>query len=109
MRSRRTFSALREHGSRARSGPVSVTFVQVEGSTGPAVAYAVGRRVGGAVVRNRLRRRLRACVAEVAPSLEPGAYLVAAGAGAAVLPPGQLQTAVAAALRRSATPTRKPR
>jgi ribonuclease P protein component len=28
--------------------------------------------VGGAVVRNRVKRRLRACVAEVLPVLQPG-------------------------------------
>jgi ribonuclease P protein component len=30
-----------------------------DGSVPPRVAFAIGRRVGGAVVRNRLRRRLR--------------------------------------------------
>lgn len=30
-----------------------------DGDAGVAVAYAIGRAVGGAVVRNRIRRRLR--------------------------------------------------
>ena len=34
---------------------------------------------GGAVVRNRLRRRLRAVVSELGDTLPSGAYLVAAG------------------------------
>jgi ribonuclease P protein component len=44
----------------------------------PRVAYGVGRRVGPAVVRNRVRRRLRAAARELAgdPGLAPGAYLV---------------------------------
>jgi ribonuclease P protein component len=41
------------------------------------VAYSISRKVGGAVVRNRWRRRLRAIVTEVSPGLSPGAYLVA--------------------------------
>jgi len=45
-------------------------------TTPPRVAFAVGRRVGSAVERNRLRRQLRAVAAELAPDLEPGAYLV---------------------------------
>jgi ribonuclease P protein component len=40
------------------------------------VAYAIGRRVGSAVDRNRVRRRLRAAVsAHAADLLEGGAYL----------------------------------
>jgi ribonuclease P protein component len=43
------------------------------------VAYAVGRNVGGAVQRNRARRRLRAALHEIRDELEPGSYLVGAG------------------------------
>ena len=35
------------------------------------------------MARNRLRRRLRALVAELGPGLAPGAYLVGAGPDAA--------------------------
>ena len=50
----------------------------------PRVAYAIGRPVGGAVVRNRVRRRLRAATRAHAAVLEPGhAYLVHAAPGAA--------------------------
>jgi ribonuclease P protein component len=44
------------------------------------VAYSIGRAVGGAVVRNRVRRRLRAVVASVAgsPLLPHGWLLVGA-------------------------------
>jgi ribonuclease P protein component len=43
----------------------------------PRVAYAVGRRAGGAVARNRVRRRLRAATRAHASELEPGrAYLI---------------------------------
>jgi ribonuclease P protein component len=40
------------------------------------VAYAIPRRTGGAVVRNRLRRRLRAAVDHVVGEMAPGAYLI---------------------------------
>ena len=47
----------------------------------PRVAYATGRAVGAAVVRNRVRRRLRAAVRDQAPLLRPGrAYLIRAAA-----------------------------
>ncbi len=54
------------------------------GSEPPRVAYAVGRGVGGAVVRNRVRRRLRAATRAHAAEFLPGhAYLVGAGRAAA--------------------------
>jgi RNase P protein component len=40
------------------------------------VAYAIGRKVGNAVERNRIRRQLRAIVRELAPHLRPGMYLI---------------------------------
>jgi ribonuclease P protein component len=44
------------------------------------VAFAVGKAVGGAVDRNRVRRRLRAAVREHVDRFEPGsAYLIGAG------------------------------
>lgn len=34
--------------------------------------FAIGRRLGGAVVRNRIRRRLREVLRVMAPSFQPG-------------------------------------
>lgn len=65
----------------------------------PRAAFAVGRKVGGAVVRNRLRRRLRHVLAEQAATMRPGAYLVAAGPAAVGLSPEELRTTVSSALR----------
>jgi ribonuclease P protein component len=68
----------------------------VEGEPGstPRVAYAIGRRVGGAVHRNRLRRQLRAIASELGSDLQPGAYLIAAAPAAAGLSYGELRTIV---------------
>lgn len=50
----------------------------------PCVAFSVGRPVGNAVSRNRVRRRLRTALREHAPMLAPGsAYLVRATPAAA--------------------------
>lgn len=65
-----------------------------------AVAYVIGRRVGTAVTRNRLRRRLRAIVADGASPLAPGAYVVRAAPEAAELDFDGLRTAVDRALDR---------
>lgn len=68
----------------------------------PRVAYAVGRTLGPAVVRNRVRRRLRAAVLEHRDRLEPGhGYLLRARTGAAGASYGELTTAVGALLART--------
>ena len=59
------------------------------------MAYAIGRRVGSAVVRNRIRRRLRAAVALQADDLVPGgAYLLSADPGAMTQPFSELSARV---------------
>jgi ribonuclease P protein component len=58
---------------------VSVSFVARPSWDRREVAYAIDRKVGTAVQRNLLRRRLRAIVAERADQLPTGAYLVRSG------------------------------
>jgi ribonuclease P protein component len=98
IRDRETFARLRRSRQRVRVGPLAVTFVPAASPSPPQVAYAIGRKVGGAVVRNRLRRRLRAIVSELAPQLAPGAYLVGAAPEAASLSFGELKAIVSEAL-----------
>lgn len=90
---RATFDALRREGRRGRRGPMTV--VHLPGTGEVRVAYAIGRKVGPAVVRNRLRRRLRAAVRDLHRSgdgLPPGAYLVSARPEAARLGYAELQS-----------------
>lgn len=64
---------------------VTVTYLSRAGDE-HRVAYAVGRSVGGAVQRNRVRRRLRALMAAAVDGPDqpaPGDYLVSAASGAA--------------------------
>jgi ribonuclease P protein component len=63
------------------------------------VAFAVGRRVGPAVVRNRVRRRLRSAAREF--DLQPGAYLVSADPEAVGLPYADLERHLAEAVRKA--------
>jgi ribonuclease P protein component len=93
----RTFDALRRHGMRRRSGPVTVTVLRDPLAPGPRVAYGVSRAVGTAVDRNRVRRRLRAIVRDT--ELVPGAYLVSVSPAAAELPFDELAGHVRQACR----------
>jgi ribonuclease P protein component len=101
IRSTATFASLGRTRHRARQGPVWVRWVPPpDGSVAgpPEVAFAIGRKVGGAVVRNRLRRRLRAILGDL--DLAPGAYLVGVSAGpeAASLSFAQLSALVGRAM-----------
>ena len=65
------------------------------------MAYAINRRVGNAVARNRLRRRMRAIMAEQASSLPVGAYVVSTGPGGSKLGFDELKVAMSQALERA--------
>jgi ribonuclease P protein component len=85
---------------------VSVTYLAATAPTAagpPRVAFAVPRKVGTAVVRNRLRRQVRAHLGRhdvVGAGLEPGAYLVALRPGAAETSRDELLTDLDRCLQR---------
>ncbi|HMF90531.1 MAG TPA: ribonuclease P protein component [Candidatus Angelobacter sp.] len=56
------FQAVYEQGKKHFSGNVTVFYRERKDSGGPRVGFAVGKVLGGAVERNRIRRRLRAVV-----------------------------------------------
>jgi len=62
------------------------------------VAFQVTRREGGAVERNRIRRRLRPLMAAEAARLPPGSYLVQASAAARTMDISRLRAHLVRAL-----------
>jgi ribonuclease P protein component len=64
--------------------------------------FAVSRRLGGAVIRNRLRRRLRESLRALAPFLAPGwDVLIVARSGLGLTGHRALTAAVESSLRRA--------
>jgi ribonuclease P protein component len=98
IRRQKVFAALAHPAGRATAGPIRVRWVPGDRPV-PQVGYAVSRRCGSAVARNRIRRRLRAAVRLAAPP--PGWYLVSADRRALDLHFCQLQGAVSAAMRQA--------
>jgi ribonuclease P protein component len=62
------------------------------------VAYAIGRKVGNAVARNRIRRQLRTIIKEPAAQLRPGQYLIGVAPLSTQLRFGDLRRTVMQAL-----------
>jgi len=80
VQTRRRFALFATPSARGQSGPLRIIFVAGDPlDTRVDVAYAIGRQLGGAVARNRLRRRLRALVDGLEPLPRPGSYLIRCG------------------------------
>jgi ribonuclease P protein component len=82
-----------------------------EGGRGPRVGFTVTRKIGNAVVRNRIRRRLRAAVNAVGGHLETATDYVLVGRRAALTLQFQrlvtdLETGLAALSRNPKAPDR---
>lgn len=95
---RRTTLIALQQARRHRHGPLAVSWVAGDPAEPPRVAFAIGRRVGSAVVRNRLRRQLRMVVRETASRLPPGAYMIGVGPDASSLDYEELRTHLMQAL-----------
>lgn len=78
IRDRTIFVRFRREAQRVRCGAIRMSYLP-DDVVPPRVAFAIGRRVGTAVVRNRIRRRVRAALWSIADELPPGWYLVSAG------------------------------
>jgi ribonuclease P protein component len=98
IRHARDFRRLQREGRSVRIGAVRLR-VRLDDGDGVHVAYALGRAHGTAVARNRLRRRLRAIVADAdrRGEIPAGWYLVSMSPGD-MLNPAELTEAVCAAI-----------
>lgn len=103
LRRRDEFTAATRAGRRAGRPTLVVHLHRTGEPDSPRAGFVVSRAVGGAVVRNRVRRRLRHLVRAHLAELPPGSRLVvralpaAPGAGSA-----QLAKDLAVALRTAA-------
>lgn len=75
MTSATDFASTMRQGSRSGRSTV-VVYLKQTGHADSLAGFAVSKAVGGAVVRNRVKRRLRAILAELLPTLPPNSSVV---------------------------------
>jgi ribonuclease P protein component len=62
LKRREDFAAVYRHGTPYATGPLVIRVCSNPETTIPRFGFAVGKRIGGAVVRNKIKRRLRSAV-----------------------------------------------
>ncbi|MPZ25308.1 MAG: ribonuclease P protein component [Micromonosporaceae bacterium] len=103
LRRRDEFTAATRAGRRSGRHTLVVHLQLAGGPAPPRAGFVVSRAVGGAVVRNRVRRRLRHLVRGHLAELPPGSQLVVRALPAAAdARPAQLAEDLAVALRTAA-------
>ncbi|MGQ0803007.1 MAG: ribonuclease P protein component [Actinomycetota bacterium] len=98
VRDRATFDAL-ARARRRSGGVVTLRFVPGDAAAPPRLAVATARSSGNAVIRNRVRRRLRAAAAAHRAELVGGAYLLGGGREVATVSFAALSDAVGGLIR----------
>jgi ribonuclease P protein component len=78
IRGRDAFQRLTDNGTRVRRSSLWCTWCPDPSTTTTSVAFSLGRALGPAVTRNRLRRRLRAILLESQTTLPGGLLLIGA-------------------------------
>jgi ribonuclease P protein component len=73
---RQEFARLSREGRRRRQGCLWVAAIVSSDAGGVRVAFALPRKVGTAVERNRVRRRLRAAIGPLESQVPAGWYLI---------------------------------
>jgi ribonuclease P protein component len=108
IRGRRAFHTLARSGRTVRTETLWCTFLDDPAAVPLRVAFAIGRSMGSAVRRNRLRRRLRAAVPGVAAELqlERGWLLIGANPTASKHTFESLRGELTALLRRATKTSR---
>lgn len=114
LRRRTDFAAAIRQGRRAGRATLVVHFDRAEETGLPRVGFIVPRTVGGAVVRNTVRRRLRHLIRGRLAELPAGSMLVvralpAAAAASSARLAGDLTAALRAATRSDSGPGGKRR
>lgn len=76
MRRTGEFAAVRAHGVTQSGRLLLLAVLENDGEPGPRFGFTVTKKLGNAVVRNKVRRRLAAIAAEFAPAMQKAALII---------------------------------
>lgn len=93
----RQFSYVYHRGTRASCKDLTLIYAR---SAQKRFGFSVSKKVGGAVVRNLVKRRLRECIRPLLPELKSGFYVIIAHPSSAQRSFQQLQAGMNTMLRK---------
>lgn len=99
VKGRKSFNNLKNSGSRSKTGNFSVVFIASEDLR---VSFVVTKKIGMAVVRNRVKRRIKAAILTEMDSLAIGSYLIIPYNDLTLLNFMELKTELINTMRKSA-------
>ena len=94
-----SFTFVYKKGEGRSDGPLKLTFVRARGQA--KIGISVPNTVGKAVVRNKVRRRIRAVLYPLTDRIKPAQIVFSARKGAETLTYAQIEQSVYALLNRA--------
>lgn len=89
---RGSFNYVYRKGEIKNDGKLRITYVRGKGV--PRVGVSVPNSVGKAVVRNKVRRRIRAALRPLVPCIRPAQIVISAKSGASELTYAEIESAI---------------
>jgi ribonuclease P protein component len=87
LKNSRDFRKVREKGKSSQARLLRLGVLRLDDQSPPRIGIVTSKRVGGAVVRNRTRRRLREIARAQLPLIAPGQLIVIVAKSAAAAAP----------------------
>lgn len=94
-----SFNYVYRNGTPKRNGVITLCFVA--GGKGVKVGFSVPNKVGKAVYRNKVKRRMRAVMAPIVGTIRPSQLVFSAGKGACEMSYGEIRAAMEKLIARS--------
>ena len=75
LKKRKQFNYLFKHGSHVSNEYINLVFLKLK-TKNFKIGYSISKKVGKAVVRNKVKRRLKECVLKLSDSIKKDYYII---------------------------------